>query len=156
VRSNFVSGAAGAWTKLGPYPVTITDGAINVSTNGGHANVSGLEVWTVSTGGGGTSARASVATLEEGGVYDSTALEAYPNPFGQKLTVRYTARHSGNARVELFDLRGRSVQVIHDEKMSAGETKQKELDTSTIPDGPYILQFANGRYIFRLKLMGMR
>jgi glucose/arabinose dehydrogenase len=49
VRSNFVSGGAGAWTKLGPYPVTITDGAINVSTNGGHANVSGLEVWTAGT-----------------------------------------------------------------------------------------------------------
>jgi hypothetical protein len=157
VLSNFVSGGAGAWTKLGPYPVTIADGAINVATNGGHANVSGLEVWTVSTGGGGsTSARATSGTLEEGASYDSAALEAYPNPFGKKLTVRYTARQSGNARVELFDVWGRSVHLIHDEKMSAGETNQKELDTSAMPDALYILQFANGKYLFRLKLMGMR
>ena len=46
VQSNFNSGPAGTWRKLGPYPVNITDGAINVSSSGGHANFSGIEVWT--------------------------------------------------------------------------------------------------------------
>ena len=35
VHSNFNSGSAGTWRKLGPYPVNITDGAINVSSSGG-------------------------------------------------------------------------------------------------------------------------
>ena len=35
VLSNFNSGTAGVWSKLGPYPVNITDGAINVSSSGG-------------------------------------------------------------------------------------------------------------------------
>ena len=47
VQSNFNSGAAGTWTKLGPYPVNITDGAINVSSSGGTVNFSGIEVWTL-------------------------------------------------------------------------------------------------------------
>ena len=46
VLANFNSGTAGTWRKLGPYPVNITDGAINVSSSGGHANFSGMEVWT--------------------------------------------------------------------------------------------------------------
>ncbi len=46
VLANFNSGTAGTWSKLGPYPVNITDGAINVTSAGGHANFSGIEVWT--------------------------------------------------------------------------------------------------------------
>ena len=43
------SGTGGTWNKLGPFRANITDGAINVSANGGHACLSGIEVWTVST-----------------------------------------------------------------------------------------------------------
>ena len=45
---NVISGNAGVWQKLGPYTRTITDGTINISANGGHANLSGVEIWSVS------------------------------------------------------------------------------------------------------------
>lgn len=45
VRSNYTSGAAGAWARLGPWPVTISDGNIQLSCSGGDANLSGIEVW---------------------------------------------------------------------------------------------------------------
>ena len=154
---NFNSGTAGAWTKLGPYPVNITDGAINVSSSGGHANFSGIEVWTGTSGAAArTSAIARTATLEEETADNSGALEANPNPFSTKLNVRFTARQSANARVELFDMQGRSVHLLYSGKMSAGETKEKELETSELPDGIYILQFVNGKHISRLKLMGVQ
>ena len=157
VQSNFTSGPAGAWTKLGPYPVNITDGAINVSSSGGHANFSGIEVWTGTSGAAArTSAIARTATLEEETADNSAALEANPNPFSTKLNVRFTARQSANARVELFDMRGRSVHLLYSGKMSAGETKEKELETSELPDGIYILQFVNGKHVSRLKLMGVQ
>jgi hypothetical protein len=157
VQSNFTSGPAGAWTKLGPYPVNITDGAINVSSSGGHANFSGIEVWTGTSGAAAkTSAIARTATLEEETTDNNAALEASPNPFSTKLNVRFTARQSANARVELFDMRGRSVHLLYSGKMSAGETKEKELETSELPDGIYILQFVNGRHVSRLKLMGVQ
>jgi len=42
------SGTAGHWDKLGPYPVTLSDvGTLDFKTNGGHANVSGVEIWKV-------------------------------------------------------------------------------------------------------------
>ncbi len=51
VQANRTSGAAGTWARLGPWPVTISDGTINVSCSGGDANISGIEVWSA---GGGT------------------------------------------------------------------------------------------------------
>ena len=51
-QSNVISGNAGVWQKLGPYTRTITDGTINIAANGGHANLSGVEIWSVVSGGG--------------------------------------------------------------------------------------------------------
>ncbi|MDJ1470513.1 Ig-like domain-containing protein, partial [Xanthocytophaga flava] len=48
VQSNYTSGSAGTWKRLGPFRETIKDNTINVKTSGGYANVSGIEVWTVS------------------------------------------------------------------------------------------------------------
>jgi hypothetical protein len=45
VQANYNSGAAGSWARLGPYTVNLTDGAINIATSGGTANVSGIELW---------------------------------------------------------------------------------------------------------------
>jgi hypothetical protein len=41
--------AAGVWTKLGPYNVTISDGTLNLTTSG-DAVLAGLEVWRVVAG----------------------------------------------------------------------------------------------------------
>ena len=46
VVPEYNSGTGGTWSKLGPFRTVITDGAVNVSANGGHACVSGIEVWT--------------------------------------------------------------------------------------------------------------
>ncbi|MBH8569783.1 InlB B-repeat-containing protein [Microvirga sp. STS02] len=46
VLANYNSGAAGHWSRLGPYPATVTDnGNLLLSTSGGYANLSGVEVW---------------------------------------------------------------------------------------------------------------
>lgn len=48
VMESFHSGAAGAWKKLGPWPVQVRDGRLKVSARGpfhGAANLSGLEIW---------------------------------------------------------------------------------------------------------------
>lgn len=39
------SGTPGAWCKLGPWETTVSDGDLELTSNGGHANFSGIEVW---------------------------------------------------------------------------------------------------------------
>jgi hypothetical protein len=44
VQSNYQTGAAGTWRRLGPWPVQISDGTIELRTTGSWVNLSGLEV----------------------------------------------------------------------------------------------------------------
>jgi len=48
VQDGVLVSAAGQWLKLGPWQVTISDGALNLATEGGLPNLSGVEVWRVS------------------------------------------------------------------------------------------------------------
>ncbi|WP_375754421.1 DUF4038 domain-containing protein [Corallococcus exercitus] len=45
VQDDYVSGAPGVWKRLGPWTVSVTDGALDVATSGGTANLSGIEVY---------------------------------------------------------------------------------------------------------------
>ncbi len=42
---DFVSGPAGTWKKLGPWRVVVDRGTIKLTTRGGAANLSGVEIW---------------------------------------------------------------------------------------------------------------
>lgn len=44
VASGVTSGPAGTWKRLGPYDVTITNGALAITSSGGSTNLSGLVV----------------------------------------------------------------------------------------------------------------
>jgi len=47
-------------------------------------------------------------------------LEASPNPFNPRLTIKYSLPVGGSARLEVIDLMGRVVQVLFDEFRPAG------------------------------------
>lgn len=47
VQPNYNTGPAGTWRKLGPFPVNITDGTIQLNADGFEANLSGIEIWNV-------------------------------------------------------------------------------------------------------------
>jgi hypothetical protein len=44
VQANYNSGTAGTWRRLGPWTVSVTDGTLDLTTSGGAANLSGIEV----------------------------------------------------------------------------------------------------------------
>ena len=50
VLSNYNTGSAGSWKKVGPYAVTVTNGAITLTGSGGDLNLSGVEVWSKKSG----------------------------------------------------------------------------------------------------------
>ncbi|MBX3065180.1 MAG: hypothetical protein KF726_19525 [Anaerolineae bacterium] len=62
VVTSYTPGPVGKWSKFGPFTVTISDGAINVTTNGGLPNLSGIEVWSIGAGGSTTATATSTAT----------------------------------------------------------------------------------------------
>ncbi|HVW37467.1 MAG TPA: DUF1549 domain-containing protein, partial [Pirellulales bacterium] len=45
VAADYKSGATGHWDKLGPWFVDVTDGTITLTSRGGAANFSGIEIW---------------------------------------------------------------------------------------------------------------
>ena len=45
VKEKHNSGPTGHWERLGPWPVDVVDGKIELRTTPGDANVSGLEIW---------------------------------------------------------------------------------------------------------------
>jgi hypothetical protein len=45
VVHDYVSGRAGAWKRLGPWRAVVDSGAIRLTTRGGAANLSGVEIW---------------------------------------------------------------------------------------------------------------
>ena len=45
VARDYDSGTEGEWRRLGPWVTTVTDGKIEVTSRGGAANFSGIEVW---------------------------------------------------------------------------------------------------------------
>lgn len=51
-RRGYVSGAPGTWNKLGPWIVEVSDGAIDITSRGGHANFCGIEIWKGAVEGG--------------------------------------------------------------------------------------------------------
>lgn len=93
VQSNYNSGTAGRWDRLGPFTANVTDGAISIGTTGGDANLSGIEIWKQNT-------TAPVVTPP------TVALSAPgTGVVGTALALTATAASSGStvAKVEFFN-----------------------------------------------------
>ncbi len=45
VERDYASGNAGHWRRLGPWIARVTDGSLDLTTKGGAANLSGIELW---------------------------------------------------------------------------------------------------------------
>ena len=60
-----------------------------------------------------------------------------PNPTTGRATFELTLGHPEQVRVEAFDALGRSVAVLQDGQMAAGQTARLALDASGLPAGVY-------------------
>lgn len=73
-----------------------------------------------------------------------TELEAaYPNPFNDRATIRYRIAETGLARLMLFDVQGRRVATLLDEKRSPG-TYEMTWKPLSISSGIYLIQLEAG------------
>jgi photosystem II stability/assembly factor-like uncharacterized protein len=80
-------------------------------------------------------------------VYDQSnsgfTFETYPQPFSDKLNIRYELGHSSNVTINVFDLSGRKVDQLINEDQSAGK---HQLSWKSNSAGIYFVQICAGDY----------
>lgn len=63
----------------------------------------------------------------------------HPNPFAETTTIRYTLPSAGPARIAVYDMLGRQVKVLVDERQTAGQ-KAIAFDAGGLASGAYLLR----------------
>ncbi|NND72290.1 MAG: T9SS type A sorting domain-containing protein [Rhodothermales bacterium] len=72
--------------------------------------------------------------------YELTA--AYPNPFNPETQFSLLLRNEQTVRIEVYDVSGRRVQVLHNGNLAALERHSFRIDGSTLSSGTYIVRVA--------------
>jgi len=67
---------------------------------------------------------------------EELTLAAYPNPFNPTTMIAFDLPKAGNATLAVYDLNGRLVQTLVDEKMNAGH-HELGFDGASLPSGIY-------------------
>ena len=70
----------------------------------------------------------------------------YPNPFRQGATIEYRLPAGGHVRLTMYDVLGRELAVLVDERQSAGSHFAK-LDASSWPNGVYLYRLEAGNQV---------
>lgn len=68
----------------------------------------------------------------------------YPNPFNPVTTIDFSMPETGHARLVVFDVLGREVQVLFDGQAFAGR-QSVTFDASSLPSGTYIYRLSTER-----------
>ncbi len=100
--------------------------------------------WSLVAGGAwGPAAASGGSALVAGGPIGS--LSAFPNPFGSRTTLQFSAAEAGPIRLVVYDVLGREVAVLVDGPAEVG-THDVALDAEGLPSGAYVVRLeADGR-----------
>jgi hypothetical protein len=91
-------------------------------------------------------------TATKNAVNPSFSVEAYPNPFGQRLNVRIYTATAGPAQLELHDMLGRSVRHLNT-VLHAGSNEVLLPGDNVPAAGVYILRLRQGEAVQQLQVV---
>lgn len=74
-------------------------------------------------------------------------LQNYPNPFNATTFIRYNLPSASNVRIDLYDLLGRVVETLVDERQPAGYHRIR-WEAGNLPTGIYFYRIKAGRYSY--------
>ncbi|TND09202.1 MAG: 5'-nucleotidase domain-containing protein [Bacteroidetes bacterium] len=77
---------------------------------------------------------------------------AYPNPFGDKTSVIYTVSHPSEVTIEVYDMLGKKVASLLNDKVSAGQ-HTVDWNSPAVPSGLYFLQVKAGDFVINKKIL---
>lgn len=76
----------------------------------------------------------------------------YPNPFNSTTNIKFQILNAGNAKITVFDIMGREVATLVNEKLQPG-TYEVRFDAGNLPSGIYFYQLKTENYIETKKLV---
>lgn len=76
----------------------------------------------------------------------------YPNPFNPTTMIQYGLPQARNVQLKVFDVLGREVAVLVDQRQEAGSYRA-EFDASNLPNGTYFYRLLAGEFSQVKKLM---
>jgi glucuronoarabinoxylan endo-1,4-beta-xylanase len=79
----------------------------------------------------------------------------YPNPFNPSTTIKYELLRSSEVRLSVFDMRGREVSVVVNERRAAGVYEVK-FDASKLASGVHLYRLQAGGLVQSRKLLVLR
>ena len=93
----------------------------------------------------------------EGGSYPSgfELAQNYPNPFNPSTTIKYELPSSAEVRLSVYDVLGREVSVLVNERKGAG-VHEVRFDGSGLASGIYLYRLQAGSYVQTRKLVLVR
>jgi hypothetical protein len=82
-------------------------------------------------------------------------MQNYPNPFNPSTTFRYALPKSSEVRLSVYDILGREVPVLVNERRDAGVHEVK-FDASSLSSGVYFYRIQAGTYVETRKLLVLK
>jgi hypothetical protein len=79
----------------------------------------------------------------------------YPNPFNPTATIKYGLPKSSDVRLSVFDMLGREVSVLVNERRDAGVHEVK-FDGSSLASGVYFYRLQAGDFTQTKRLLLLR
>ena len=76
----------------------------------------------------------------------------YPNPFNSSSDIRYQISDIRHVRLTVYDLLGREVAVLVDEKKAPG-TYEVRFDASGLASGVYLYRLTAGSFVQTRKML---
>jgi flagellar hook assembly protein FlgD len=80
------------------------------------------------------------------------AVKAYPNPFSAKVNIELNLVQSAGVTIEIFDITGRVLQTLTNEKLASGKHIFK-WDATSIEPGLYFYTVRSGNEAYTRKLV---
>ncbi len=79
----------------------------------------------------------------------------YPNPFNPVTSIRFRLADENDVRLEVFDMTGRRVAVLIDDRIRAGE-HSVNFNASGLASGVYVYRLQTGSGTYTRKMLLMR
>ena len=87
--------------------------------------------------------------------HDFLLSQNYPNPFNPRTTIRYELPKSSDVRLSVYDMLGREVVVLMNERRNAGVHEVK-FDGSGLASGLYLYRLQTGDFVATKRLLFLK